>query len=196
MKLQRHLMLKKRILYISFLLISTNVLAQQTTQFKLNVLPIVLNGYGASIEQKVFKQFAIELGVTVSDRITLILDPSIPKLKDPFRERHFYLNVFRNIEFSKNHFLQFGTQFNLYSRSDFSNTFIDAFEKLNNSSPNSNNLFVTSILLGYKGHFWERWNLGFQLAYNLRNNTETQSAFSVTIGYGINSISKKLEIFY
>jgi|GEM_PF-3815598 len=189
-------MLKKQLLITTITLLCLNIKAQQTTQFKLNVLPIVLNGYGASIEQKVYKQFSAELGFTIFDRITLILDPSIPKLEDPFRERHYYLNIFRNIEFAKNHYLQFGTQFNLYSRSNFSQVFIDAFETLNNESPNSDNLFVTSLLLGYKANFLTWWNVGFQLAYNLRNNTETQSAFSVTVGYGINTIRKKEEIFY
>jgi len=189
-------MLKKQVLAFIIILICINIKAQQTTQFKLNLLPIVLNGYGASIEQRIYKQFSAEIGFTTFDRITLILDPSIPKLEDPFRERHYYLNIFRNIEFIKNHFLQFGTQFNSYSRSNFSKQFIDTFTQLNNEIPNSNNSFVTSILLGYKANLSAHWNLGFQLAYNLRNNTETQSAFSITAGYGINSVKTKKEIFY
>jgi len=188
---------KTQIIVYIILLLCLDAKAQQTTQFKLNILPIVLNGYGASIEQKVYKQFSAELGYTTFDRVTLILDASIDKLRDPFSERHFYLNIIRNIEFRKNHFLQFGTQFNLYSRFNFSNDFINVFEQLNNESPNTNDSFVTSILLGYKANVFTKWNLGFQLAYNLRNNTETQSAFSATIGYGINSIKKsKKEIFY
>ena len=50
-------MLKKQVLAFIIILICINIKAQQTTQFKLNLLPIVLNGYGASIEQRIYKQF-------------------------------------------------------------------------------------------------------------------------------------------
>lgn len=188
--------MKKTLLSIVvFFSIINCTLSQHNSQVKLNLLPLVLNGYGASFEQRVFKDFAIELGYTTFDRISLKLAPSIPVLKDPFREAHIYLNFFRNIRFAPKHYLQFGTQFNLYSRAHFSEEFIQVFENHTGEKPNKDKLFVTSILLGYKMEIDTRWNVGFQLGYNLRDKTDTQSAFSVTVGYSFhtNIISRKIK---
>lgn len=189
--------MKKVFFILVIILTSLRINAQYDTDLKLNILPIFLGGYGASIEQEVFLKFSIEPGFTTFDRITLKLDPSIPILKNPFREQHIYVNIFRNIEFASNQFVQFGTQFNLYSRFNFSEEFVTSFESVNGELPNTNKTFVTSILLGYKSKIADKWRLGFQLAYNLRNNTETQSAFSATIGYQLfETKAKNKEIFY
>ena len=166
---------------------STIIWTQQTTTIKVNVLPIILNGYGGSIEHKVFKQYYAELGYSKFDRIFLKLEPTQPRIENPFREQHIYLNIIRNIQFANRHFLQFGTQVNLYSRKGFSQEFINAFTSLNGEPPNSKKEIVGSLLLGYKTELTKKFNIGFQLAYNLRDKTEVRSAFSVTVAYALNS---------
>lgn len=188
--------MKKYIFITIFLTIVTTLKSQYSSDLKLNILPLFLSGYGASFEQEIIYKFSVEPGFTTFDRITLKLDPSIPVLKDPFREKHIYINIFRNIQFANNQFIQFGTQFNLYSRFNFSEEFVTTFESINGELPNTNKTFVTSILLGYKSKITDKWRLGFQLAYNLRNNTETQSAFSATIGYQLFETNAKNKVLF
>lgn len=184
-----------RLFFILICFNSITLKAQYGTDFKVNILPIVLSGYGFSIEQKVHKNYGFEIGITQFKRISINLEQPFGRIEDPFSERHIYTNLFREITVTPNHLLQFGSQFNFYKRIKFSDDFINEYRTIKMMDPPSNVLFVTSILLGYKWQFLSKWSAHIQLGYNLRNNTETQSAFSIAIGYKFNEYSKKVFSF-